>query len=161
MFYFKNLKTGSGVHSASNSVGIGELPRGQNNRGVKLTTNCHLVKMLGMNRAVPPLPLYAFMTYTGIIVLYESHILAEPVKVAAEPQGPVEHSLSTTAQFNLYLKFLSQSILNCVIWVTWYWQVNVDGIGDTGVLLLPKGYFVYVLSGISKFFYTDRGFRTA
>ena len=62
-----------------------------------------------MNRAVPPLLLYALMTYTGITVLYESHILAEPVKVATEPEVPVEHSLSTAAQFNLCLKFLSQT----------------------------------------------------
>jgi len=76
-------------------------------------------------------------------------MLAEPVKVAAEPKVPVDHSLSTTAQFNFYFKFLSQNIMNCVIWVTWYWEVDVDGIGDTGVLLLPKSYFVYVLSGIN------------
>jgi hypothetical protein len=79
------VKAGSEVHPASNSMGIGDLPWGQNNRGVKLTTHCHLVKMLRMNRAVPPLPLYALKTYTEIIFLYESHILAEPVKVAAEP----------------------------------------------------------------------------
>ena len=161
MFYFWNVKAVSGVHPASNSMGIGDLHWDQNNRGVKLTTHCHLVKMLRKNRAVPPLPRYALMTYTGTAVLYESYILAEPLKVAAEPQVPVEHSLSTTAQFNLYLKFLSQSILNCVIWVTWYWQVDVDGIGDTGVLLLPKSYFVYFLSGISKRCYADRGCRTA
>jgi hypothetical protein len=40
---------------------------GQNNRDVKLTTHCNLVKILRMNRAVPPLPLYALKTYTGII----------------------------------------------------------------------------------------------
>jgi len=59
--------------------------------------------MLRMNRAVPPLPLYALMTYTGITVLYGSHILVESVKVVAEPQVPVEHSLHSTAPFNLCL----------------------------------------------------------
>ena len=34
-------------------------------------------------------------------------MVAKPVEVAAEPQVPVEHSLNTTAQFNLYLKFIS------------------------------------------------------
>jgi len=55
-----------------------------------------------MNRAVPLLPLYALMTYTAITVLYESYILAKSMKVAAKPQVPVEQSLSTTTQFNLY-----------------------------------------------------------
>jgi hypothetical protein len=87
-------------------------------------------------------------------------MLAEPLKVAAEPQVSMEHSLSTIAQFNRCLKFLKQSILNIVIWVTWYWRVDVDGIGDVGVLLLSKGYFVYVLSGISKCC-ADIGFTTA
>jgi hypothetical protein len=37
-------------------MGIGDFPWGQNNRGVKLTTHCHLLEMLGMSRAVPPFP---------------------------------------------------------------------------------------------------------
>lgn len=35
-YFFLNLKDGSGVHPASNSMGIGYLPWGQNNWGVKL-----------------------------------------------------------------------------------------------------------------------------
>lgn len=57
--------TGSGAHLASYSIGTGDIARAYGGRGVKLTTHlpsCVEVKVTG---AIPLLPLYVSMTWTG------------------------------------------------------------------------------------------------
>jgi hypothetical protein len=44
-------------------MGSGVIYRGQYGRGVKLNTHVHPVWRLRMKVAIPPLPLYAFVTY--------------------------------------------------------------------------------------------------
>lgn len=44
------------------------LPNRQSGLNMKLSAHLHLVQMLKVCGAVPPLPLYAFMTWTGITV---------------------------------------------------------------------------------------------
>ena len=64
------IQTGSGAHLAFCSMGTGFLPRGQSRRGGRLTTHIHLVPRLRMSGAVPLLPLYAFMAWTGKTLIY-------------------------------------------------------------------------------------------
>jgi len=50
-----HIQTGSGAHSTSyHWVPVADLP-GYSGRGVKLTTHLHLVPMLRMREAIPPL----------------------------------------------------------------------------------------------------------
>ena len=63
--FSKSVQTGSGAHLASYSMGIGFSPRGQNDQGVKLTTQFHLVPGLRMNGVIPLLLLYAVITWPG------------------------------------------------------------------------------------------------
>jgi hypothetical protein len=62
---FQNIQTGSGAHPASCSMGTGFFPGGEAAVGVMLTSHLQLVPRLRMNGAIPLLPLYAFMAWTG------------------------------------------------------------------------------------------------
>ena len=62
----QNVHTGSGAHPASYSMITGALfGGGWNCRSLKLTTHLHLVPRLRMSGAIPLLPLYAFVAWTG------------------------------------------------------------------------------------------------
>ena len=56
-----------GPHSLLFNACRGSCPSG---RWVMLTTYLHLAPRLRMSRAIPPLPLYAFMPWTGIAFIY-------------------------------------------------------------------------------------------
>ena len=51
-------------------MGAGALSRGESSRGVKLTTHLYLVPRLRMRGAIPLLPQYAFIAWTGKTVLF-------------------------------------------------------------------------------------------
>jgi len=65
----KSCQTSSGAHSASYSMGTRVLSlRGRrqwSSKGMRLTTQLHLMSRLTRSVAIPPPPLYAFMTNTG------------------------------------------------------------------------------------------------
>jgi len=65
----KNIQNGSKAHRVSYAMVTTFLFR-----GVKLTTNPHLVLRLRMSGAIPLLPLYALMAWTGNFFYFHSTI---------------------------------------------------------------------------------------
>jgi hypothetical protein len=59
-----NFQTGPKVHPASYSVRTGVPSRGRK-RPRRQVTHLHLMPTFGMNGAIPLLPLYSLMTWTG------------------------------------------------------------------------------------------------
>jgi hypothetical protein len=65
------MKQFSNLRPSSNSEGTGKIPRGQRGCGVRLTTHRHhLVLKLGMVGVKTLLPLYTFLGYMGIILIF-------------------------------------------------------------------------------------------
>ena len=73
----QNLRTGSGAHLTSYSVGTEVLSRGYWGWGVVWTTHFHLVPRLRMSGAILLLLLCAFMAWTGAVLTF--YILEETV----------------------------------------------------------------------------------
>ena len=61
----RNVQTSSGAQPASYSTRNRVLSRKKSVRGVMLTTHFHLAPRLRMGGAIPLLPEYAFMAWTG------------------------------------------------------------------------------------------------
>ena len=59
--YPKAIQTGNGARQAPCSMGTGVFPGDKAAGAWKLTAHLHLVPILRMRGAVPPLPLYTFM----------------------------------------------------------------------------------------------------
>jgi hypothetical protein len=55
------MQTNYGAHTAFRSMSVGVLYREQSDRGMKFTTDLHIVPSLRMSGAIPLLPLHAVM----------------------------------------------------------------------------------------------------
>jgi hypothetical protein len=65
-FLHHRVRTGSGAHPATYSVGSEGFYSGVSDRGVQLTIHFLLVPRPGMRGAIPPLPQYAFMVWCSV-----------------------------------------------------------------------------------------------
>ena len=81
--FSKSVQTGSGAHLAFYPMGIAFRPRGQNDQGVKLTTQFHLVPRLRMNGAIPLLSRMLSSPGQGKLHLY-IHLYLSPKRVNPE-----------------------------------------------------------------------------
>jgi hypothetical protein len=68
-FLLRNVKTDSWAQTTSYSLANGVASRSHSGRGVMLTTHIHLVLSLKMSGAQPLIPLHAFITRTGALLL--------------------------------------------------------------------------------------------
>jgi hypothetical protein len=62
------MKTNSGAHTTSYSMGVSVLSREQSGRGLKLTTHLHTVPRLRMSGDIPLVPLHAVMVLAASIL---------------------------------------------------------------------------------------------
>jgi hypothetical protein len=102
---------------ASYSISTGVIPRGQSNRGMKLTTHLHPLPRLGIRAATPLHPLYAFTAWTRKIsfiplprssMLYCTEIRFHPTLLYA--------AYAIRANINLSYKF--QKFTRSVFYIT-------------------------------------------
>jgi hypothetical protein len=73
--FFSSPKHNSEVHPVRSSVGAGFHSGGHSGLGAMLTSNFHLALRLRMNGVSPPLPLYALIKWTGLLIFLLSLIL--------------------------------------------------------------------------------------
>jgi hypothetical protein len=71
------VQTSSGAHLVSYSMVSVVLSRGRSVRGLMLTIHLHLAPKFGMSRAVPPIPLDAFMARTENTYLTTNYVCLE------------------------------------------------------------------------------------
>jgi hypothetical protein len=69
IFFSTTVYTSSGAHPASYTMGTWYLSPGVKRQGREFTTQIYLVSRVSMSEAVPLLPSYDSMTWTGILPL--------------------------------------------------------------------------------------------